>query len=70
VTTQRRPVERNRKAVEWFELMLHDYLENDKKANCRDNTNEMFGDFDIFARNLRNTFGNLNELRTAEKQLI
>jgi hypothetical protein len=58
------------KAVEWFEPTLCDYLENDKKANRRDDTNEMFGDFDVFARNLRDTFGNPDELRTAERQLM
>jgi hypothetical protein len=55
------------KAAEWFEPTLYDYLENDKKTNHRDDTNEMFGDFDIFAKNLRDTFGNLDELCTAER---
>ena len=58
------------KAAEWFEPTLRDYLENDKKANRRDDTNEMFGDFDVFAKNLRDTFGNPDELRTAERQLM
>jgi len=30
----------------------------------------MFGDFDVFAKNLRDTFGNPDELRTAERQLM
>jgi hypothetical protein len=58
------------KAVEWFEPMLCNYLENDKKANRRDNTNEIFGNFDVFAKNLHDIFGNPDELRTAERQLI
>jgi hypothetical protein len=59
-----------RKAAEWFEPTLRNYLENDKKANRRDDTNEIFRDFDVFVKNLRDTFGNPDELRTAERQLM
>jgi hypothetical protein len=58
------------KAAEWFEPMLCDYFENDKKADRRNDINEMFGDFDVFVKNLRDTFGNPDELRTVERQLM
>lgn len=58
------------RAAEWFEPYLRDYLDNNKKTDRKDETNALFGDFDYFTKALRNTFGNPDELRTAERQLM
>lgn len=57
------------KAAEWWEPTLRDYVTfpEDKRD---DDTKEIFADYVLFEKRLRNTFGNPDEQRTAERQLL
>jgi hypothetical protein len=57
------------KAADWFEPILRDHLEN-ANAQRREETKNMFAHFDNFAEALKLTFGNPDEVRTAERQLL
>jgi hypothetical protein len=56
-------------ALAWFEPTLRDYLENDEK-DWDDNTKKIFKTFDHFEQALKDAFGDPDEDRTAERQLM
>jgi Retrotransposon gag protein/Zinc knuckle len=57
------------KAAEWWEPTLRDYVTHGDAS--RDNkTKTLFGSYDAFETALRTTFGNPDEVRTAERQLL
>lgn len=55
-------------AAEWFEPTLRNQLEK-QGSNRDEETVKIFTDFDYFAKRLKETFGNPDEKRTAERQL-
>ncbi len=57
------------KAAEWWEPTLRDYL-NHEDAGQDPDTRRVFSDYDAFEQLLTNTFGNPDEVRTAERQLL
>lgn len=57
------------RAAEWFEPTLRDYLSKEE-VEQRAETKQMFNGFAKFAEQLRITFGNPDEQRTAERQLL
>lgn len=57
------------RAAEWFEPTLRDWLEN-PDSQRKAETREIFGNFNTFATKLKETFGNPDERRTAERQLL
>ena len=62
-------------AAEWFEPMLRDNVEHpkptgDDETDIRDDdTIKIFKSFDYFAKRLKDTFGDPDEKRTAQRQL-
>ena len=56
-------------ALDWFEPTMRDYLNNEPKDHEPD-TKKVFADYDEFERRLKATFGNPDEVRTAERQLM
>ena len=59
------------KVAEWFEPTLRDYLEHpDRTTARRHETNVVFSDIDKFYEKLKETFGNPDEQRAAERQLL
>ena len=55
-------------ALNWFELTLWDYMENEKKD--RDNeTNKIFASLEKFKKQIRIVFGIINQERTAERKI-
>ena len=56
-------------ALSWFEPYLRDYLENTPEDRTAD-TDKFFENFDNFASAIKNTFGDVDETRTAERQLL
>jgi hypothetical protein len=55
-------------AFEWFEPRMRDYLEND--AEDRESaTDELFATYDNFAKELESVFGEVDEKRSAEREL-
>jgi hypothetical protein len=57
------------KVAKWWEPTLRDYL-NHKDAGQDPDTQRVFSDYDAFEQLLTNTFGNPDEVRTAERQLL
>ncbi|MDB5911246.1 MAG: hypothetical protein JWP34_5363 [Massilia sp.] len=55
-------------ALDWFEPTLRDYSEN-AEDDREDGTNRIFGSFSHFANDLKKTFGNPDEKRSAEREL-
>jgi hypothetical protein len=59
------------RAAEWWEPILRDFLDYRADATTRKpETNNLFRDVKNFFKALRETFGNPDEQRTAERQLI
>jgi hypothetical protein len=59
------------RAAEWWEPTLRDFLDHRADATTRKpETNNLFRDVKNFFKALRETFGNPDEQRTAERQLI
>ena len=56
------------KALNWFEPMMRDYLENGEEERAED-TKKAFGSIDDFCTMLQDTFGNPDEEREAERRL-
>ncbi|KAI1855990.1 uncharacterized protein JN550_013917, partial [Neoarthrinium moseri] len=56
-------------ALDWFEPTMRDYLNNSEDRQ-EDDTQKVFSDYGEFERRLRATFGNPDEVRTAERRLM
>lgn len=56
-------------ALAWYEPALRDFMEN-TDGNRDDNTKELFKKFANFEQNLKETFGDPDADRTAERQLL
>jgi hypothetical protein len=57
-----------RPAFNWFELFIRDYQEH-KEDNQAPETNEIFTSYDVFKKQLEDTFSDINKERNAEQQL-
>jgi Ty3 transposon capsid-like protein len=55
-------------AFEWFEPRMRDYLENDHEDRDAA-TDELFTSYDNFAKELKSVFGEVDEKRSAEREL-
>ena len=55
-------------ALNWFELTLWDYMENEKKDRD-DKTNKIFASLEEFKKQIRIVFGTVNQKRTAECEI-
>ena len=55
-------------ALNWFELTLWDYMENEKKDRD-DKTNKIFASLEEFKKQIRIVFGTVDQERTAEREI-
>ena len=56
------------KAADWFEPTVRNFVENGR-THCKVEVREIFDSFDKFEEGLKNTFGDPDEIRSAERRL-
>ena len=56
-------------ALDWFEPIMRDYLDNDNENDRDSETQRIFGDYQQFVLTIKATFGTIDEERDAEQKL-